>query len=112
LGTESKVVCEGTFGICMYLEVQKGKVKLQWQEKKKRCVFADSWFASVETALALKEELGIHFTGPIKTAHKYFLLEPIRWVLNELSRGEHVVLKNENADLWLLVGKTMFTSHT
>jgi hypothetical protein len=25
LGTESKVVCEGTFGLCMYVEVQKAK---------------------------------------------------------------------------------------
>jgi hypothetical protein len=24
------------------------------------------------TALALKSELGLHFTGPVKTAHKYF----------------------------------------
>ncbi len=31
--------------------------------KKKRCVFGDSWFASVDTALALKKELGVHFTG-------------------------------------------------
>ena len=89
LGTESKVVCEGTFGLCMFLEIQKGKVvmarkkycrqykattactlrllskmgldetNLPLPEKKKRCVFADSWFASVETAMALKEELGV-----------------------------------------------------
>jgi hypothetical protein len=54
-------------------------------------VFADSWFASVETAMALKEELGFHFTGPIKTAHKHFPLEPIRWLLNEMRRGDYVV---------------------
>ncbi len=113
LGTESKVVCEGTFGLCMYLEVQKAKVEMARKkycreykattactlrllskmgldetnlpllEKKKRCVFADSWFASVETAMALKEELGVHFTGPIKTAHKFPPLEPMRWLLNE-----------------------------
>ncbi len=28
LGTESKVVCERTFGLCMYVEVQKGKVAM------------------------------------------------------------------------------------
>jgi hypothetical protein len=40
----------------------------RWVENRgrKRCVYADSWFASVETALALKKELGLHFTGPIK----------------------------------------------
>ncbi len=47
-------------------------------EKQKRCVFGDSWIASVDTASALKKELGVHFTGPSKTAHKYFSLEPIR----------------------------------
>jgi hypothetical protein len=146
LGTESKVVCEGTFGLCMYLEVQKGKVamarkkycrqykattactlrllskmgldetNLPLLEKKKRCVFADSWFASVETAMALKEELGVHFTGPIKTAHKYFPLEPIRWLLNEMRRGEYVVFKNEDHDLWAVgwqdnVYKSYLTTH-
>ena len=108
LGTESKVACEGTFGMCMYLEIQKGKVAmarkkfcrqykattactvrllykmglnetdLPLNSKTKRCVFGDSWFASVDTALALKKELGVDFTGPIKTGHKYFPLEPIR----------------------------------
>ncbi len=112
LGTESKVVCERTFGLYMYLEVQKGKVAMARKKYcrqykvttactlrllskmvldetnlpllEKKCVFADSWFASVETAMALKEELGVHFTGPIKTAHKHFPLEPIRWLLNEM----------------------------
>jgi hypothetical protein len=85
LGTESKVVCEGTFGLCMYMEIQKGKVPmarktisrqykattactvrllykmglnetdLPLNRKQKRCVFGDSWFASVDTALALKK---------------------------------------------------------
>ena len=146
LGTESKVVCEGTFGLCMFLEIQKGKVvmarkkycrqykattactlrllskmgldetDLPLPEKKKRCVFADSWFASVETAMALKEELGVHFTGPIKTAHKYFPLEPIRWLLNEMRRGDYVVFKNEEYDLWAVgwqdsVYKSYLTTH-
>jgi hypothetical protein len=56
-------------------------------EEKKRCVYADSWFASVETALALKTELGLHFTGPIKTAHKYFPLDEMRWTLSNMRRG-------------------------
>jgi hypothetical protein len=146
LGTESKVVCEGTFGLCMYLEIQKGKatmarkkfcrqykattactVRLLYKmgldetnlpltQKKKRCVFGDSWFASVDTALALKKELGVHFTGPIKTAHKYFPLEPIRWLLNEMRRGDFVVFKNENKDLWAVgwhdnVFKSYLTTH-
>jgi hypothetical protein len=70
---------------------------------KKRCVFADSWFASVETVLAVKKELGLEFTGPIKTAHKHFPLEHIRWTLSEMKRGEHIVLKcNEEENLWAI----------
>ena len=66
----------------------------------KRCVYADSWFASVDTALALKRELGLHFTGPIKTAHKYFPLEEMRWHLSHLKRGEHIVLKCNEEEIW------------
>ncbi len=94
LGTELKCVYEGTFGICCLLEIQTGKISMarkKWcrqykatmactvrfldkiqiketrNENNKRCVFADSWFASVETALAVRKELGLEFTGPIKT---------------------------------------------
>jgi hypothetical protein len=130
LGTELKCVCEGTFGLCMHLEIQTGKISMarkKWCrqykattactvrlldnmqvratniEGKKRCVFADSWFASVETALAVRTELGCDFTGPIKTAHKYFPLEHIRWTLSEMKRGEHVVFKcNEEENLWAI----------
>ncbi len=28
LGTELKSVCEGTFGICMFMEIQKGKIRM------------------------------------------------------------------------------------
>ena len=146
LGTESKVVCEGTFGLCMFVEIQKGKAVMARQkfcrqykattactirllqkmglnetdlpllEKNKRCVFGDSWFASVDTALALKKELGVNFTGPIKTAHKYFPLEPIRWLLNEMRRGDFVVFKNEDKDLWAVgwhdnIYKSYLTTH-
>jgi hypothetical protein len=65
------------------------------------CVwFGDSWFASADTALALKKDLGVNFTGPIKTAQKYFPLEPIRWLLNEMRREDFVDFKNEGKDLW------------
>jgi hypothetical protein len=78
-----------------FKEHQKGNKKL--------CVFADSWFASVETALAVRKELGLKFTGPIKTAHKYFPIEHLRWTLTEMARGDHVVLKcNEDVNLWTI----------
>jgi hypothetical protein len=75
LGTELKSLCEGTMGICLFIEVQKGKLRMarkKWvptfgattactlrllenfklneiglTDPMKRCVFADSWFASV-----------------------------------------------------------------
>jgi hypothetical protein len=40
-----------------------------------RCVFADSWFASVKTVMALRGELGLHFTGPVKTATSNYPIE-------------------------------------
>jgi hypothetical protein len=61
----------------------------------------DSWFASVETALALRKELGMEFTGPIKTAHKYFPIEAMRFSLSEVRRGEHIVFQCRKHDkLW------------
>ncbi len=70
--------------------------------EKKRCVYADSWFTSVETALALKTELVLHFTGPIKTAHKYFPLDEMRWMLSHMRRGEHMVMKCNGAEMWAM----------
>jgi hypothetical protein len=124
LGTEAKVVCEGSMGMCVHFEIQKGKTTMARQKwcrdykatsactvrmldklgtkelidsdntsrylenrGKKRCVYADSWFASVETALALKSELGLHFTGPIKTAHKYFPIDDMRWTFESNEKG-------------------------
>ncbi len=37
-----------------------------------RFVFADSWFASVATVLALRTHLGLDFTGPVKNSHSNF----------------------------------------
>jgi hypothetical protein len=58
-----------------------------------RCVFADSWFASVKTAVALREDLGVHFTGPVETATANFPIEQMRHTLATMNRGEHIVLK-------------------
>jgi hypothetical protein len=69
-------------------------------KEKKRCVYAGSWFASVETALALNKELGCHFTDPIKTAHKYYPLDEMRWALSNMRRGEHLVLQCNEEEMW------------
>jgi hypothetical protein len=66
-------------------------------------VYADSWFASVETAIALKRELGLHFTGPIKTAHKYYPIDEMRWTLSHMRRGEHLVMKCNEEELWAVM---------
>ena len=131
LGTEGKTACEGTFGICIYFEIQKGKLRMaraKWAGRYgattgctvrlcdamklsevdqvsplARCVFADSWFASVKTVLALRETMGLHFTGPIKTASANFPLDHLRYTLSKMSRGQHVVLKcNELENVWAI----------
>ncbi len=58
-----------------------------------RCIFADSWFASLKTVLALRDHLGLHFTGPIKTATSNYPIEAMRFTLSKMERGEHMVLK-------------------
>jgi len=121
LGTELKSVCEGTMGICVYIEIQKGKVLMaqkKWCNRYSattactlrlcdalalnelhevpplaRCIFADSWFASLKTVLALRDHLGLHFTGPIKTATSNYPIEAMRFTLSKMQRGEHMVLK-------------------
>jgi hypothetical protein len=79
---------------------------------KKRCVYVDSWFASVETALALKQKLGLHFTGPIKTAHKYFPRDEMCWTLSHMRRGEHIVLKCNEEEMWRWDGTITTTNAT
>ncbi len=57
--------------------------------------------ASVKTVLALRETLGLHFTGPIKTATANFPIDIMRATLAKMKRGEHIVLKCEDvANLW------------
>jgi hypothetical protein len=122
LGTELKSVCEGTMGICVFVEIQKGKLAMARKKFHRqfgatttactvrlcdalnlselhevppltRCVFADSWFASVKTVLALRNELGLHFTGPVKTATSNYPIEAMRHTLAKMKRREHIVLK-------------------
>ncbi len=88
---------------CTVRLLDKMAMKEKQNENKKLCVFADSWFASVETALAVRKELLLEFTGPIKTAHKHFPIEHLRWTLGEMQRGEHIVFKcNEEEYLWAI----------
>ena len=131
LGTELKSVCEGTMGICINIEIQKGKIAMarkKWAKDygavtactlrlldqldiseigevspPRRCVFADSWFASVATVMALRERLGLEFTGPVKTAHANFPLDSLRYTISKKERGDFVVYKClEHTHLWAI----------
>ena len=44
-------------------------------------------YASVTTADALHDKLGLHFCGAIKAGHKFFPQEEIRWTLVDAERG-------------------------
>jgi hypothetical protein len=130
LGAEMKTVCDGSTGMCMLVEMQEGKERMRNRkfcndnpatvactlrmlakmgvnettlpdgQKLKRVCTADSWFCSRKTAIALEEHLGVHLTGPVKTATTGFPIEAIRWTLVGLDRGSHVVFKEDGADRW------------
>jgi hypothetical protein len=70
-----------------------GENSLAPDKKLQRVIFGDSWFASVETLTALREKLGLHFVGVIKTAHKGYPLEMCRWALVDQDLGKYVVFK-------------------
>ena len=101
LGAELKAVCDGSTGVCMFVEMQEGKERMRrkafveeygattactvrmlnqmgmaetnLETKLKRVVTADSWFASLKTANAVKSILGMEFTG--MTFHEKDLLD-------------------------------------
>ena len=50
---------------------------------------------------ALREKLGLHFVGVIKTAHKEYPIEQCRWCLVGEERGKYVVFKAVEAiNVW------------
>ncbi len=56
LGTESKVMCEGTFGLCMYLEIQKGKAVMARQK------FCRQYKATTVCTVRLLHKMGFNET--------------------------------------------------
>jgi hypothetical protein len=57
----------------------------------------------METMQAVREKLGLHFTGVIKTAHKGFPLEMCRWALADEDGGKHVVFKTVDVqNVWAI----------
>jgi hypothetical protein len=62
LGTELKSVCEGTFGICVYIEVQKGKVAMARKKWCNRYTATTACTVRLCDALSLNE---VHEVPPL-----------------------------------------------
>ena len=123
----------------LYLEIQEGRVRMArkrfarlWKattactlrlaegaelselgKRREDCVdrvlVGDSWFASFETAKALRELMKVHFVGNIKTAHRKFPQDQIRWDLSRLERGDHVIYKEKETGMFAVGGMTTTT---
>jgi hypothetical protein len=134
LGAEVKNLCDGLSGVMLYLELQEGKTRmaakkycdeykattattlrladfaglgeqhLREEDKVQRLLVGDSWFAGYATAKALMDELGVHFVGNVKTAHRGYPIDQLRWDLSKTQRGDHVVYKLEGEEHMYAVG--------
>ena len=122
LGTELKTVAsKGSNGPMIYAEVQEGKEGMkhkpyfntygatsacvlrlskgtkdngQLHDKDVRNLFyGDSWFASLKTAVAVKEEIDSEFLGPVKTSHKHFPKRYLEETMKDWPPGSHMVLE-------------------
>ena len=125
LGLENKNTCDGTSGVMLFMEMQEGKIRMarkKWLDKysattattlrlvegcnirdgKKRTVHCDSWFMSKATRDALSAEFNMHSIGSVKTAHRNFPAEDLRWTLDGTPRGTHVVFKCQGEDTWAI----------
>ncbi len=66
----------GAAGLVPHLSYVKRKPEPLGIELKTVCdCSTGSWFASMETLQALREKLGVHFVGVIKTGHKGYPLK-------------------------------------
>jgi hypothetical protein len=98
--TQYKATTACTVRLCDKLGMNESNMDIQ----PRRRVFGDSWFASVDTALALRDQLGVHFTGPIKTATRGFPIQAMRWTLASKNRGDHIVLKSKDYPYLYAIG--------
>ncbi len=115
LGCEVKNLLDVISGIMLHLEICEAKEDMgtkKWCDKYPKSsattlriceslkdqgvlVCGDSWFTSATTAVAMRKELKIHFTGNVKTAYRKFPRAYLRALLpdEEGDRGKHVVAK-------------------
>ena len=57
---------------------------------------------SVTTMSALEDEFSLHSIGSVKTAHRQFPAETLRWTINGTERGTNVVFKMPGTDAWAI----------
>ena len=122
LGTEFKVTNSTKIGICLYLEIQRGKEGMQshkyTDEMKKTAAcsmrmaeatknsttnderhgrhdiyLGDSWFASVDVVVELHKRLNAQFIGVVKTNHSKFPKKWLKTTMKDWLPGSHLVLE-------------------
>ena len=67
--------------------------------------YGDSWFASLKTAAAVKNELGCEFVGVIKIAHKNFPKKFLEDTMSSWPPGSHLVMETTlDGDKYFAIG--------
>ena len=97
VGCEAKTIADALSGIMIGIELNEGKqrnARKRWHSihgattsttlrltqpwhGSGRIVVGDSWFSSVKTAVQLRKR-GLHFIGPVKTAHRKYPLAALK----------------------------------
>ena len=97
VGCEAKTIADALSGIMIGIELKEGKernARKRWHSThgattsttlrltqpwhgSGRIVVGDSWFSSVKTAVQLRKR-GLHFIGPVKTAHRKYPLAALK----------------------------------
>jgi hypothetical protein len=118
LGTEFKVIADSATMMCLYLEIQRGKKGMsdtaftdELQATSACCVqmgqgtkrseedgvvetyLGDSWFASVDTCIAMYQRFHQRFIGVVKTAHSRYPKKFLEETMADWPAGSHLVLE-------------------
>ena len=59
----------------------------------KNLFYGDSWFASLKTAVAVSEDVGGEFLGPVKTSHRQFPKAFLETTMTDWPPGSHLVME-------------------
>ena len=69
----------------------------------KTIFLGDSWFDNVPTVVNLRNKLGAHFIGVVKTGHKRY---PKKWIdstMKDWTSGIYIVLDFEEIDCQIII---------